>query len=220
LGEITERAGDFCGSTYIDAEFIKYLRRRLGDEPMDLLRDNNYGQMQYLIQEFCKFGKIPFTGEDPNFFYDLDIKSFPALKQYVTDENIREALEEDEWIIEINFDDIKSMFEPVVKKILRLIRAQLDNVKESCSAMFLVGGFSESKYLQKIIKEEFNRRVNNNISVPVQPIAAISRGAALYGLSIKSSLNKENVGDDKCVIADRVLTCTYGIKSSTKWVCP
>src|SRR5436190_18183861 len=73
LGEITERTGDFCGSTFIDAEFIKYLRKILGDKPMDLLRDNNYGQMQYLIQQFCKYGKIPFTGDDLNFIYDLDI---------------------------------------------------------------------------------------------------------------------------------------------------
>ena len=30
LGEITERAGDFCGSTFIDVEFIKYLRKIIG----------------------------------------------------------------------------------------------------------------------------------------------------------------------------------------------
>ena len=42
LDEITERASDFCGSTFIDAEFIKYLRKRIGDEPIDLLKENNY----------------------------------------------------------------------------------------------------------------------------------------------------------------------------------
>src|SRR3954454_21753636 len=83
LGEITERAGDFCGSTFIDTEFIKYLRKKLGDEPMDLLGDNNYGQMQYLIQQFCKDAKIPITGEDLHFLYFLDIQvAAPILKQY------------------------------------------------------------------------------------------------------------------------------------------
>src|SRR5436190_20238492 len=105
LGEVTERAGDFCGSAYIDAEFIRYLRKRLGDEPMDLLRDNNYGQMQYLIQQFCKDAKIPFTGNDTNFSsYELDIQdTIPILNQYITDDDVRESLEEDEWIIEIDF---------------------------------------------------------------------------------------------------------------------
>jgi molecular chaperone DnaK (HSP70) len=221
LGEITERAGDFCGSTFIDAEFIKYLQKKLGDEPLDLFRDNDYGQMQYLIQEFCRLGKIPFTGEDPDFSYELDINSFPTLKQYVTDENVREALEDDEWIIEINFDDMKSIFEPVVQRILHLITAQLDNTQESCSAMFLVGGFSESKYLQQKIRDRFNHQVNDNISVPIHPMAAIARGAALYGLSIKSSY-LDNVGNDvkmKCVIASRTLKYTYGVDSILDWVC-
>src|SRR5687767_12429079 len=119
LGEITERAGDFCGSTFVDAEFIKYLRKRLGDEPMDLLRDNNYGQMQYLIQQFCKDAKMPFTGDDPNFLYYLDIQeTAPILKQYVTDSQIRKILDDDEWVIRIDFESMKSIFEPVIQKII------------------------------------------------------------------------------------------------------
>ena len=59
LGEITERAGDYCGSTFIDREFIIYLRRKLGDEPMDLLEnDNNFGQKQYLVQLQEKIGAL------------------------------------------------------------------------------------------------------------------------------------------------------------------
>src|SRR2546423_7834914 len=127
LGEVTERAGDFCGSTFIDAEFIKYLRKILGDGPMDLLRVNNYGQMQYLIQQFCKSGKIPFTGDDPDFLYELDIQdTVPILKQYVTDDNLKEILDDEYWVIEIDFNCMKSIFEPVVLKILHLIKAQLD----------------------------------------------------------------------------------------------
>ncbi|RIA82723.1 hypothetical protein C1645_809496 [Glomus cerebriforme] len=218
LGEITERSGDFCGSTFIDKEFIKYLRKILGDEPMELLKDNNYGQMQYLIQQFCKFGKIPFTGDDPDFLYELDIQdTIPILKQHINNDDIRKTLEEDEWVIEIDFESMKTIFEPVVQKILCLIEAQLDNTQETCSAMFLVGGFSESKYLQKRIKQKFSQRVEN-ISVPTQPMAAIARGAVAYGLSIKSN-NLDNLGNDdiNCVISSRVLKYTFGIKTTTKW---
>ena len=41
LSEITERSGDFCGSTFIDKEFIKFLDGKVGTHAMDLLRDNN-----------------------------------------------------------------------------------------------------------------------------------------------------------------------------------
>jgi molecular chaperone DnaK (HSP70) len=216
LGEITERTGDFCGSTFIDTEFIKYLRKKLGDRPIDLLKENHYGQMQYMIQQFCKNGKIPFTGDDPNFLYEFDIQdTVPILKQYVTDNHIREALEDEEWVIEIDFENMKTIFEPVIKRILDMIQRQLDNGQETCSAMFLVGGFSESKYLQNRIKQEFRHQVNI-ISVPIQPIAAIARGATIYGLSIKSNLSN---GDNwKCVVSSRVLKYTYGVDISYEWV--
>jgi hypothetical protein len=78
---------------------------------------------------------------------------------------------------------IISIFEPVIQKILHLIKAQLDNTHETCSAMFLVGDFIESKYLQKRIRQDFSHRVSN-ISVPSQPMAAVARGAVIYGLFI------------------------------------
>ncbi|GES97225.1 hypothetical protein GLOIN_2v1783264 [Rhizophagus clarus] len=113
---------------------------------MDLLENDNYREIQYLLQHFCKYDKIPFTGDDQGLFYVLDIQeTIPILEQCVTDNKIRETLEENEWIVEIDFETMKSIFEPVVQKIFCLIKAQLENAHETCSAMFLVGGFSESK---------------------------------------------------------------------------
>src|SRR2546430_13833387 len=103
---------------------------------MDLLRVNHYGQLQYMVQEFCKNAKFPFTGDDPNFLYEMDIEyTCPALQQYVTDD-AREVLEENEFLITIDF---KSVFDPVVERILRMIHSQLDNSREKCALMFLVG---------------------------------------------------------------------------------
>jgi hypothetical protein len=83
--------------------------------------------------------------------------------------------------------------------------------------MFLVGGFSENKYLQKRIKQEFQHRVKI-ISVPTDPVAAVSRGAALYGLSIKNSSSADKMGYlKKLVISTRTLKFTYGIKVLGKW---
>ncbi len=85
LGEVTVRSGYFCGSTFIDKEFIKLLEREVGKTSVDLFRENHYGRMQYLVQEFCRNVKIPFTGEPPEFDHELDLEeSAPALKKYVT----------------------------------------------------------------------------------------------------------------------------------------
>jgi molecular chaperone DnaK (HSP70) len=213
LGEITERAGDYCGSTFIDNEFINYLRRELGDNAIDLLEHNHYGQMQYMIQQFCQNVKLPFTGNDPNFYYDMDLEEVsPALLQYITGD-VKESLEETEGSIKLDYNVIKSMFDPIVERILRMINAQLDNSREKCSAMFLVGGFSQSKYLQKRIKQEFKERVDI-ISVPPSPIAAISRGAAIYGINHR---NMDEMDGIKCIINSRVLKFTYGIEVLLIW---
>jgi molecular chaperone DnaK (HSP70) len=83
-------------------------------------------------------------------------------------------MDELEWVIELTFEDVKDMFDPIVAKIIRLIRDQL-SLNSNCSAIILVGGFSESKYLQKRIKQEFSSQVNN-ISVPIHPMLAIVKG--------------------------------------------
>jgi hypothetical protein len=74
LGEITERTGDFCGSSYVDREFIKFLERKVGKSAIEILRNNHYRQMQYLIQEFCKRVKLPFTGDDDSEISEIDIE--------------------------------------------------------------------------------------------------------------------------------------------------
>ncbi|CAG8440637.1 uncharacterized protein OCT59_009847 [Rhizophagus irregularis] len=216
LGEITERAGDYCGSTFIDNEFIEYLRRELGNNAIELLEKNHYGQMQYMIQKFCSDAKLPFT-DDPKFNYTLDLDEVsPALAQYVTGD-VRESLEEAAWLIKLDYETMKSMFDPVIDRIIGLIRAQLENAREKCSAMFLVGGFSESKYLQKRIKKEFQKDVDR-ISVPSNPIAAISRGAAIYGVSFNDNAeNSNNTDEIRCIISSRVLKFTYGIKTISLW---
>src|SRR2546421_12458146 len=58
LSEITESTGEFCGSTFIDAEFIRYLEKIVGSRAIDLLRTNHYGQMQYMVKEFCRGAKL------------------------------------------------------------------------------------------------------------------------------------------------------------------
>ncbi|CAB4438860.1 unnamed protein product [Rhizophagus irregularis] len=72
--------------------------------------------------------------------------------------------------------------------------------------MFLVGGFSESPYLLRKVKETFEHQVPI-IVVPAVPIAAIVRGAITYGLNV-----------DNDIVPDRMLKWTYGIEVCRPWV--
>ncbi|CAH1767231.1 2221_t:CDS:2 [Entrophospora sp. SA101] len=82
-----------------------------------------------------------------------------------------------------------------------MIEIQLSKCSD-CSMMFLVGEFSESKYLQSRIKQRFGDRLK--IAIPPDIATALVRGACEYGLDMK-------------IVSTRVLKWTYGIRLSHEW---
>ncbi|CAG8703403.1 14882_t:CDS:2 [Rhizophagus irregularis] len=119
--EIIERIGDFFGSIFIDNEFIKFLREKLGTRAIGLLMENNYDQSQCLMQEFCQHVKDPFTRDDTEYNYILDIKEKAPLLLSHVNRKTKKIMKKNEWLININYDDIKSMikqeFNHTVKNI-------------------------------------------------------------------------------------------------------
>ncbi|RIA82063.1 hypothetical protein C1645_789124, partial [Glomus cerebriforme] len=204
LSEITERSGDYCGGSFVDQEFLKFLERKVGSSAISFVRENHYCQLQYMIQEFCRKVKMKFTGvqsEFENIELELD-ELCPVLEQYCKGE-YRDNMEEVDWTINLKFDDVKKMFDPVIERITRLIDSQLRSCDNDCSTLLLVGGFSESKYLQLKIKEKFSKKVQL-ISIPPQPVTAIIKGAVQYGLREE-------------IVSTRVLKWTYGTDIARKW---
>ncbi|CAI2174368.1 5292_t:CDS:2 [Funneliformis geosporum] len=108
FSEKTVHGEDYCGSSFVDQEFLSYIGKITGPFAIELMKEHHYAQLQYIVQEFCRLAKFKFTGEETG-------------------------------------------FEPY--GIINLIKGQLGQIENDCSAMFLVGGFSESKYLQARIKK-------------------------------------------------------------------
>ncbi|CAG8679289.1 3691_t:CDS:2 [Cetraspora pellucida] len=205
VGEVTERNSDRCGSFHVDHEFLMFLGQQLGLDAMKKLKENHYTQMQYLIQEFfCSKVKFSFNGNPKEYTTkELDIEFYcPAVVQYVTGQN-KEQMEKCEWEIELDFQTVKDMFDPVIKKIIDLIQRQLTLTRRKCAAMFLIGEFNENRYLQTQIQQHFTAQIPT-IIVANQPIAAIERSALEYGLNMD-------------VVPTRVLKYCYGIEVSGKW---
>src|ERR1051325_4903564 len=170
LGEITEAKGYYYGGSFVDEEFIKFLGRKVGSSAIKLLNENNYSQLQYMVQEFCRRVKFPFTDKKADFkpfnldlegmllcYYDyINIKLYkkihfllilvclkkqelcPVIKQYVKGSE-RDEMEQEEWTIELKFEDVERMFDPLVKKILDAIIKLLDASNNDVSAILLFG---------------------------------------------------------------------------------
>ncbi|CAB4421890.1 unnamed protein product [Rhizophagus irregularis] len=186
LDEITKRVGNPCGSKSVDKEFLHFIGRKVGFGALGKLKKYEYGQLQHLVQRFfCSRIKFKFN-EDPKKFRTLKLKLqqyCPSLMQYVSG-GIKEQMEEAGWIVKLDFNSVKVMFDPVVNRIIKLIDDQLNDAKERCRAIFLVGEFSESPYLLSRVREAFIDQVPI-ISVPALPTAAVVRGAITYGLNVK-----------------------------------
>jgi hypothetical protein len=74
LSEIIIRNG-FYGGNHVDDEFIDFLGRKVGLSAIDHFRNNYSDQLQYMIQEFCRRVKFPFTGQREEFRpFDLDLE--------------------------------------------------------------------------------------------------------------------------------------------------
>ncbi|CAG8640705.1 10242_t:CDS:2, partial [Paraglomus occultum] len=213
LGEETESTCETCGSTFVDKEFLKFIGQRLGinKRQMNKLRRDNCVAFQQLTDTFIIPIKTDFTGEESDFprarRLRLDCPKYHVFVENTSFEK-RHLMTKAGWIIDIKFHDVKRMFDTVVDKILRLIHDQIHNSGRMCSALFLVGGFSESVYLQKRIKEKFVKDVRK-IVVPRNPICAVMRGALQYGLEIEEDPTKTNYRCNK-IIKTRKLRYTYG----------
>ncbi|CAG8568463.1 2073_t:CDS:10 [Ambispora gerdemannii] len=203
ISEVTVRTGEYCGGSYVDKEFLKFLSKKFGMQAFLNLKNN---QLQYLIQDFfVRQIKISFTGDRNDYKpKTLDIEEYcPAALQYVNP-LMRPKLEEDQWQIVLDFDAVISMFEPVINLINNLIQKQVEaTAPAKCQAIFLCGGFGQSPYLLKCVKEKFETP-STVVCVPHQTVTAIARGAVLVSINESS-------------ITTRVLKWTYGIECYRQW---
>ncbi|KAL3878481.1 hypothetical protein ACJMK2_030826 [Sinanodonta woodiana] len=75
---------------------------------------------------------------------------------------------------------MKSFFKKSISQIKHHIHSLLDIVSSAgISQLFVIGAFSESKYVQKVLKECFGRRIE--FIIPPNPAAVVIKGAVYFG---------------------------------------
>lgn len=165
LIECTAGNGDYCGSTFVDREFEKYLIKRMGSHYKMILPLYR----QQVIKNF-EATKAAFRDDPEQEVFYVNIPTIGDIEDAgVYSGNLH-----------ITRKDMRSLFDPVVSRILDLIRAQTKELP-SVDLILLVGGFGESEYLyQRIVA--WARKFQIRVMQPREAATSIVRGAVLKGL--------------------------------------
>lgn len=166
--ECTTGNGDYCGSTFVDREFERFLMKRLGRHVTGISSQHR----QQAIKNF-EATKTAFR-DDPE--QEVFYVNLPTVGN-IEDAGIYSGN------LHITRTDMRSLFDPAVSRILDLINAQTKELS-SIDLILLVGGFGESEYLyQRILA--WARKPQIRVIQPREAATAIVRGAVLKGLEAR-----------------------------------
>ena len=203
--ELTESSGGLCGGTFVDESFMRFLSKKVGclDE---FLRKDYPSYKTRLLKDWeeikCAFGHEMMSNEDTK---DITLHNKLAAKWEAYEAERGNPLQ-DSSVVELREQDLKSIFDPVVDKILELISAQLKQVPD-VKVMFIVGGFAGSPYLMQRIRARFSGEITHIVSPPA-PGSAIVQGAVSLALlpdAIVSRISKKTYGTSIILPFDHAL---------------
>ncbi|CAO3566899.1 unnamed protein product [Mortierella alpina] len=174
LREVTRGHGASCGSVFLDANMERLLERKFRRYRKGIKACG----WASLMDTFVDMVKPMFNGQEDVL---MQIPQATGLED-LNDPEI--GLEEG--VLCVPVEEMKSeVFEPVISDVLDLIQKQLHQSQQTCSAIFMVGGFGSSRYLEERVRQEFSHLVGL-VAVPQRPELAVVRGAVYAGLNTKT----------------------------------
>ncbi|WAQ99933.1 HS12A-like protein [Mya arenaria] len=205
LKELHQPTGGDFGGTNVDNKFKLILVRLFGAEVVSKFKYNHMQEYWELMTDFeIKKKKFDGTGrmilKFPTRLLELyedevGFKLEASLQQTVFEGKIEFKLGK----MFITEAQAKELFQEAATKVREFTQDILDKV-ENISHIIMVGGFSESPYLQSEMRNNFD----NLIVLPEEPSGAVLKGAVLYG-------------QDSGQISARVCKKTYGIARMMKF---
>ncbi|KAF4585832.1 hypothetical protein GQ602_005137 [Ophiocordyceps camponoti-floridani] len=185
--------GGLCGSAFLNYRFEEHVRSRLGVARFEEMKQRKGKTWQMGLRYFEEFVKRNFDEAE---HHEVNVP-FPGLPD-------DEAAGLDSGFLVMTASQIKEIFQPVVKEVCDLVQGQVDGLRAKggiVSGIVLVGGFGQSDFLYRQLKQHFTSaapppyserpthagaKAGNGSSIEVmQPVyawTAVVRGAVLRGL--------------------------------------
>ncbi|PTU22939.1 hypothetical protein P175DRAFT_0522019 [Aspergillus ochraceoroseus IBT 24754] len=176
VAECTAGSGDSCGSTALNRNFSNILRAKI--RKMKLPDGSRTAGKVYAkcIMDFENRIKADFRNNGQKWAVDVGIEAdFP-------DAGIEEGY------MTFTNEEILQCFEPVVNRILELVRNQIiaiqaQNRSLQLQNVLVVGGFGASEYLFQQIKLHVPPQYQSKVVRPMDSVAAIVKGAVTAGIT-------------------------------------
>lgn len=174
VSECTAGSGDSCGSTALNRNFSNILRTKI--RKMKLPDGSKTAGRVYAkcIMDFENRIKADFRNNNQKWAVDVGIEAeFP------------EAGIEEGYMTFTN-EEILQCFEPVVNRILELVRNQIIAIQaqnRTLQNVLVVGGFGASEYLFQQIKLHVPPQFQSKVVRPMDSVAAIVKGAVTAGIT-------------------------------------
>ncbi|WPH04010.1 Hypothetical protein R9X50_00689400 [Acrodontium crateriforme] len=140
--------GGLCGSAFLNYRFEDRVKERIGEERYRNMREKKPKTWMMGLRYFEEFVKRNFNEEE---HAEVNVP-FPGLPD-------DEEAGLDSGFLIMTADEIKDIFEPIIRKVLELVEGQVEAVQAKngiISGIILVGGFGQSNYLYTRLKQHFN----------------------------------------------------------------
>ncbi|KAF4946662.1 hypothetical protein FGADI_11010 [Fusarium gaditjirri] len=169
-----------CGSTTIDRALHRLMEERFGSAFSSLPSEKKGGGTKFMNQFESAKRNFGVSKRARKYRLDLRLKA-PDSEWYDGDYN--EVI--------ITTEDMRSLFDPVVKQIIALLEQhiQATMTESHIETICLVGGFGESLYLLNKLQDWCPPGVE--ILNPTRPWEAVCLGAALRGLQGPTMMKKK-----------------------------
>ena len=164
LDETTKGSGDLCGSTFLNRSFATYMKDKFGGE-----RGWNDETLEEAMDKFEKVTKRSYGGSQ-NDSYMLPVSGL----RDIPSKNVSRGK------FRMPGKDLERIFDEVVDEAIALLSEQIFRSPIRPKTIMRVGGFGQSPYLRKSIRNAFP---DVEVMQPANGWTAVVRGALVRGLA-------------------------------------
>ncbi|KAH7100092.1 hypothetical protein BKA62DRAFT_831207 [Auriculariales sp. MPI-PUGE-AT-0066] len=166
LEEVTASDCVQAGSVFVDRDAEKMLRLKLANSKF---ADDEY--IKEMMTVFERKTKRKFDGSP-----DASVIAFGRARDNDPSVNISKGR------IALTSEEVAMTFQNAIFDIGESFQHVLERAKGECESLLLVGGFSESPHLRKVLREKNDQRGMRTISIDDGTKKAAAEGAALWYL--------------------------------------